>query len=301
MFRKVFDNVYEVDVGYPELRNTFASYVLLGENVLIIDPGPINFHKNLINDLESMGVSRSDKIYVALTHIHPDHYGAASKLVEFYPDSLVLVHPRGARHLVNVDYLWDSAKMVLGEIASIFGKPEPIPRDKIVELHDNYEINVSENNSVRALFTPGHATHHVSYFLESDKVVFLGDAGGLYVGDSLAPTTPFPFNFNKAIDSIMRILSLEPYYVAYTHFGMHGDAIKRLLEYVGQLYIWFKISQQKDPNSIKPDELLEEILQFDYETRAFMEKNKNNPVLSGAVHHSIYGFIKYIEYIREKT
>lgn len=298
MHRKLFHNIYEVDVAYPELKNTFASYVILGDRIVIIDPGPVNFHENLVNALESIGVSQRDHIYIALTHIHPDHYGAASKLVKEFCNAKILAHPRSIKHLMNVDYLWDSAKKVLGAIANIFGKPDPITEDRIIELRDSMLIEISDNSLMRVIFTPGHATHHVSYFLENERIMFLGDSGGLYINDSLAPTTPFPFNYDKAIRSIMKMLGFQPEYVAYTHFGMHNDATKKLLEYMGQLYLWFNICKQ---NCTDSKEFLKEILRVDHETNEFLNKNKDNPVLSGAVMHSIYGFIKYLEYIQEKT
>jgi len=299
LFRKIREEIYEIDVGYPELSNTFASYVVIGDNVLIIDPGPTNFHENLVRALDDIGVSRNSLVYIALTHVHPDHYGAASKLVKIYPNSIILAHPRGTKHLVNVDYLWESARKVLGEIAGIFGKPDPIPEEKISKLRDNNAIELSEEINVVPIFTPGHATHHVSYFLERDRIMFLGDSGGLFVEGFLAPTTPFPFNYDKAMRSIIRMLSFDPKYVAYTHFGLHDNATKNLLEYMGQLYLWFSTVSAISNNALDPDTVLREIIKSDPETREFMEKVRENPVLSGAVMHSIHGFIKYIEYIKQ--
>lgn len=300
MHKKIKKNIYEIDVGYPELSNTFASYIIVGDDVLIIDPGPINFYENLIRTLDEIGVSRKDRIYIALTHIHPDHYGAASKLVKIYPNSIILVHPRGVKHLINIDYLWESARNILRDIAEIFGKPDPIPREKLMKLHDNYIIELSDSITVKSIFTPGHATHHVSYFFERNKIMFLGDSGGLFIEGFLAPTTPFPFNYNKAISSIIKMLNFNPEYVAYTHFGIRNNATKSLLEYMGQLYLWFNIISTTNDNSLETDAILGKIIEIDPETREFMKKVRQNPVLSSAVMHSVYGFIKYIDkYIRQ--
>ena len=295
--KKILEDVYLVDVAVSESPSTYASYVLVGENTMIIDPGPRRFADNVLIALEEIGIKREEVKYIGLTHIHIDHAGATGYLLKELPNAKVLVHPRGAKHLIDPTILWEGTKEVLKEIAIKLGKPDPVPTDKIVEVKDYQILVVDENKDlcVLAIHTPGHAPHHVSYFIDYGEIIFAGDSAGLCINGHLAPTTPPPFKLEPALESIRKMLLLRPNKIAFTHYGVYSDAQRRLLQYYGQLVLWRDGISQLLSEGWKEKELLEIILKVDHESRAFAEAVSENKFLKDALVRSLEGFLEYLK------
>ncbi len=298
---KIEEDVYLVDVAYTEAAQTYASYILVGENTLVIDPGPAHFVNNLIEALEIIGVDKKDVKYIALTHIHIDHGGSAGTLLKELPNAKVLVHPLGEKHLIDPTALWEGTKKVLKEVAEELGRPEPIPQNKIITIKDYQIITVSENKDlcVLAINTPGHASHHVSYFIDRGEIIFAGDSAGLFIGGHLAPTTPPPFRLEPALESLQKMLLLKPKKVAFAHFGVHSDAPKLLLQYYGQLVLWRDCLKKLLEEGWKRDELEEILMKIDSEAKAFQEAVSNNKFMKDALKRSLEGFLDYLNKSKE--
>ena len=215
--------------GYPGL---FAGYVLRGFKTTIIDPGPSLSVSNLLLGLRELGIQPESVAYVALSHVHIDHSGCAGALLRSLPNAKVIVHPRGAPHLVNPDKLWASSQVMLGQIAEVFGKPEPVPEERIISATDGMEFEVGRGVRLEAVETLGHAAHHLSFYDSSSGVLFPGDAAGIYFEDFdvVVPTSPPPFYPGAALDSLQRLLSFNPKTLCYTHFGKADQAVCRLTE-----------------------------------------------------------------------
>ncbi|MEM2356079.1 MAG: MBL fold metallo-hydrolase, partial [Candidatus Bathyarchaeia archaeon] len=137
---KVNEHIYMVDVEVAGARNFIASYILRDEKTIIVETGPISSVYNLIHGLEELGVKPEEVAYVAVSHIHLDHGGGVGPLLRRFPKAKVVVHERGAPHLANPERLWQQAQSVLGPIAEIYGKPEPVPMDRIVAAHDGMTL-----------------------------------------------------------------------------------------------------------------------------------------------------------------
>lgn len=290
----IYKNIFLVDVGHPELPQTFGCYIIVGDRIMIIDPGPTKFFNSLLSAFDELGLNKGDVAYIALTHIHPDHYGAASKLVNHFPNAKILVHPKGKPHIVNPQKLWDSAVEVLGEVVNYIGKPDPMDENRIREVKDYEIISLSDDICVLALFTPGHASHHISYFTDWGNIMFAGDSAGLCMDGYLAPTTPQPFELEAALESIHKMLLLRPDHIAYIHFGMYGNGFRKLIEYYGQLNLWKNMITKLYKEGRRGEELLDMLLRVDHNAREFLDKIKENPFLSDGVHRSLHGFLSYL-------
>ena len=126
-------NLYQVELCTGGIEKLICSYILTGQNPCLwsLDqptrPKPALCPKRIRPRLE-------DVQYVAVTHIHLDHGGGAGTLLKPLPNAKVIVHPRGAPHLVDPERLWPSSQSVLGYVSEIFGKPEPVPKDRIVPM-----------------------------------------------------------------------------------------------------------------------------------------------------------------------
>ncbi len=123
---KISDYLYLIDLEAANIKNFFASYLLKGKRVAIVESGPTSSVPNLTAALKELNVKPNDVEYVAVSHIHLDHGGGVGTLFRYLPKAKVIVHQRGAPHLANPEKLWQQSKEVLGNIAEIYGKPEPV-------------------------------------------------------------------------------------------------------------------------------------------------------------------------------
>jgi len=131
--------------------------------------------------------------HLLLTHIHLDHAGAAGTLVREHPGITVLVHERGATHMARPEKLIDSAARLYGaNMDRLWGEFAPVPEKNLVSLRGGERIDVG-GRTLDVAYTPGHASHHVSYFDSSSGVAFVGDTAGVCInGGYVLPPTPPP-------------------------------------------------------------------------------------------------------------
>ncbi|MCB1151503.1 MBL fold metallo-hydrolase [bacterium] len=226
----------------------------LGDRTAVVDPGPTSTIDHLCGELARLGVTRLD--WILLTHIHLDHGGGAGTLARRFPEARVVCLPAAARHLVDPTRLWEGSLQVLGDNAPLFGRPEPVPADRIDDPA------VLEPLGVRTLPTPGHAAHHVC-FLHGD-LIFAGEAAGMTCptsdgGFCLRPATPPRFLRDVAVDSLDRLLALDPAprRAAFGHYGLHAEPALLFRAARGQLHLWTEIlAELTAPGARRVDDAL---------------------------------------------
>ncbi|MEY2442335.1 MAG: hypothetical protein QOJ46_1761, partial [bacterium] len=189
---------------------------------VLVDPGPESSLDTLLDAL-----SGEQPRALLLTHIHFDHAGAAGALVREWPDLEVWVHERGAKHLVDPTRLVASAKRLYGEdFERLWGEVVPVPERSLRVLSGGESIDGWD-----VAYTPGHASHHVSYRHRDSSWVFPGDTCGVRLpdGDLLLPPTPPPdVDLEAWSASLDAIEAWEPATLAITHFGDYGDVAAHL-------------------------------------------------------------------------
>lgn len=193
---------------------------------ILVESGPASTYGALEAALRRAGVEPSDVRHVLLTHIHLDHAGAAWRLASL--GAQVHVHPAGAPHLQDPSKLLASARKIYREqMDSLWGSLEPIPAERIRPLADG-EILRFGDVAIEALFTPGHAIHHVAFRL--DGAVFTGDVGGVRIdgGPAVAPCPPPDIDVELWRASLDRIRALRPQVLYLTHFGPFADTLEHL-------------------------------------------------------------------------
>jgi glyoxylase-like metal-dependent hydrolase (beta-lactamase superfamily II) len=182
-------------------------------DMVLIDPGPTSSMENLI---EALGGERPRALL--LTHIHLDHAGASGALVRHWPELPVYVHERGARHLADPTKLLASAARLYGDqLEQLWGEVAPVPEQNLRALSGGEEVL-----GFRVAYTPGHASHHVSYLHPPTGRAFVGDTAAVRIPPSdfvLPPTPPPDIDLDLWEDSIDRILDWEPDSLGLTHFG----------------------------------------------------------------------------------
>lgn len=230
--------IHVIDTGFVRPRFDAAYLVVENGHAAFIDCGTNHSVPRMLAALEGAGAAVADVDWLILTHVHLDHAGGAGELIARLPNARLLVHPRGARHMIDPSKLWAGASAVYGEavMEREYGRLRPIPAERVVEAHDGYEVDLA-GRVLRALDTPGHAKHHNAIHDERANVCFTGDVFGLSYrefdtanGPFILPTTsPVQFDPDELHASIERLVALKPAAMYLTHFS-RVEEIERLAD-----------------------------------------------------------------------
>ena len=229
-------------LGKPEI---IATVVLHGPRGLaLIDPGPSTTLDHLKAALERKGFGVADITQLLLTHIHLDHAGAAGSLVKLNPAIEVYVHERGAPHMADPERLLASASRLYGEdMGPFWGEFLPVPAGRLRPLLGGETI-VAGGRELTVAYTPGHASHHVSYFDPASRVAFVGDTAGIRRGSGayvMPPTPPPDIDLDVWRMSEERILAWDPDTLFLTHFGPYHGARAHFRELWMNIESWNRI------------------------------------------------------------
>ena len=232
-------------LGYPEI---IATAILQGAGgVALIDPGPSTTLQNLRAALQRKGIGMADVRQLLLTHIHLDHAGVTGTLVRENPAIEVFVHERGAPHMTDPSKLIASAGRLYGaDMERLWGDFLPVPPDRVRVLKGGERITAG-GRELHVAYTPGHASHHVSYFDPSSRVAFVGDTAGIRRGDGgyiMPPTPPPDVDLEAWRTSEERILAWDPDTLFLTHFGPFHGARLHFQELMDRLASWSGIARR---------------------------------------------------------
>ncbi len=296
--KQVDQNLSLIDLETGGYKNLIASYVITGEHTAIVETGPTSSVPNLLLGLRELNVKPQDIAYVAISHVHIDHGGGVGTLLKSLPNAKVIVHSKGAAHLVDPTRLWRASLETLGWVAEMFGKPEPVPENRIIVASDGGTYDIGEDLSITTVEAPGHASHNLSFFEKFNSGLFPGDAAGVYLAefDAVFPTTPPPFRPDIALDSLEKLISLDPNVLYYSHFGKAVDAIRRLRDHQSQIKLWLSIAEEGIRRGDTVDVIRESVFTEDASIRAAIPALRNNPVNRKAlVENSVQGFIDFVQ------
>ncbi|MBI2189374.1 MAG: MBL fold metallo-hydrolase [Acidobacteria bacterium] len=211
-----------IDLQFLGRPHAIATGVVAGGGTLaLVDPGPTSCLDTLELGLEAQGLRLADVTHLLLTHIHLDHAGATGTIVRRHPRVKVFVHERGAPHMVDPAKLLASATRLYGDqMDRLWGEFAPVPQAHLTVLAGGERVDAG-GRTFEVAYTPGHASHHVSYFDRASGVAFVGDTAGVCVdgGYVLPPTPPPDIDIDAWRESVARIEAWSPQTLFLTHFG----------------------------------------------------------------------------------
>jgi len=228
-----------VDLQFLGFPRVIATAVLQSSaGVALVDPGPSTCFDTLRGALTRRGIDIGDVRTVLLTHIHLDHAGVTGTLVRDNPDIRVYVHERGAPHMADPARLIGSASRLYGDdMDRLWGEFLPVPRDNLQVLGGEERIRAADRD-FEVTYTPGHASHHVSYFDRSSGVAFVGDTAGIRMGPeqfAMPPTPPPDIDIDVWKASVALIDRWQADTLFITHFGPHEAPTRHLADLVEHL------------------------------------------------------------------
>ncbi len=218
-----------IDAHYIQQGIACIYLIQQGTRVTLIETGTSYSIPFILTALEKLGLSWNNVDYVIPTHIHLDHAAGAGELLELCPYAQLVIHPRGAPHMIDPKRLEAGTKAVYGEekYRKLYGHLKPIAKQRVIIVEDNFELDFNARK-LSFINTPGHALHHFCIYDQQSQGVFTGDTFGIAYqqlthskGEFIfATTTPVHFDPETLLKSIERIVSLQPQFIYLTHFGM---------------------------------------------------------------------------------
>ncbi len=234
--------VHLIDTHHAGESHGTGCWLLVGPKSALVDPGPESSIDTVLEGIGQLGMTGDDLDAVLITHIHLDHAGAAGTLAQKFPDLKFYVHERGAPHLVDPDRLLRSAEKIYGQdMERLWGQVLPVPQERVVVLEGGETLDAA-GRSIEVAYTPGHASHHVSYFDPSDGAAYTGDIAGMrrLHGFVIPPTPPPDIDLELWFSSLDKLASWEPARLRLTHYGEVDDANGHLAKVRGRLEVWSK-------------------------------------------------------------
>lgn len=222
--------------GLKGFEQFITSYVYRDKYSFVVDIGPASTAPDLLCALKELGITPD---FILLTHIHVDHAGAAGHMAAALPNTPIICHPNGIKHLHQPQKLWQASLGVLKDFALAYHEPQPVPLAQLVSA-DNFS-----HADITILKTPGHAPHHLS-FAHKD-CLFIGEAAGIFfnLGNGyLRPASPPRFDMERALQSLQLLETLAPTTTAFAHYGVSSDGIVQISAEQDQLSLWADTAQR---------------------------------------------------------
>ena len=295
---EVGENIFMIDSQLYSIEHWGSVYLINEEKKALIDSGPATSSNVVVEGIKKVGIKPSDIDYIIVTHIHLDHAGGAGVLIQDMPRAKVLVHYRGARHLINPNRLIQSMVEVQGHEALIReGDVLPIAENRVKPLYNGDEIRMSENHVLQVIDAPGHAQHELCIYDCKSKGVFTGDAAGIYIQGIVLPATAPPnFNMEQWLNTLDGLMNMHIEKLYFAHYGVANKAEEVLQSSVEKMYDWYNtIEQAKRGNHRKraAEQLLEKARN---ELEPIREQKALYDYLTCYdIPSSVNGYIRYID------
>ncbi len=297
MFKRLSEVVSIIDTEALGEPNAVAAYLVTGTETALIDMGYQSSAENIVEDLTKQGIGSDGLDYLLPTHVHLDHSGSCGTLAKRFTNASVRVHPKGEPHLVDPTRLWNGAAQLFGdELMRRYGSPEPVEQNRLRVACDSEIIDLGRGVVLRTVWTPGHASHHLSYEWEGHGAFFTGDAVGLYHPNFpiLIPTTPpTSFNLEKMLQSLELLGSSSPLEFYTPHYGVVQNAKKWIEENVNSLLLWRTSIEKMKRSGLTNERMTKAIIEETCE-RMGRPVGEMPGYLRVSIKISIQGFLRYL-------
>ena len=296
--KKFPNNIYQIDVFMEDKPGRMSCYYIDSIDPILIEVGPSNSFPYLISSLESLGINDVNRS--AMTHLHLDHIGGVGHLVEKYKNHFVYIHELGLKHLPNPEKLWKAVSSIYTEewLKENWGEIKPTPVKNIHTLKDEQKISLGNQRNLQAIYGPGHAKHHYTFYDEFSGTLFMGDTLGLIYphGNFVQPNLPPP-DFNKELlfDTLDKLSKLELKYLALAHFGIHDKPYLLIENAKESIEVWIKfVSNLPTLSDAEAAKVLSEWLGSNYKVLGIDENTIENYTKNSHFEMQIQGIRNYL-------
>lgn len=231
-YEEVAAGIYCIETGLYRPGLAACYLVRAGDRLAFVETGSARSVPRMLAVVSALGLTPEAVDYVIPTHVHLDHAGGAGNLMARCPNARLVIHPKGADHMIDPSRLVAGATAVYGEeeFTRHFDTLTPIPAERVIVAEDSMVIEL-DGRPLTFIDTPGHANHHGCIFDEHTRGWFVGDTFGIAYAELhtpggpflFAPTTPVAFDPDAWQKSLDRLMDLDPKAVYLTHYGRLDD------------------------------------------------------------------------------
>lgn len=247
-------DIFQLDLEECGCKGRTAGYFVRGkEGWLLVEAGPATSAGIVSEATRQLGIKPEHLKYIAATHIHLDHAGGLGVLADRFKNARIVLHPKGARHMIDPSKLIAGALKDWGkEKMEQFGEVLPVPEERIINAGEGDIVDLGDRK-IEIWETPGHAKNHLCFYDVKTLGVFSGDAAGVYSpGLSgllqrpvVRPATPAPdFNGDLMVRSLIRLALSGVEQVYFTHFGLAQNPHLLLENVLGQLAVYMELGRK---------------------------------------------------------
>ncbi len=233
-------DLHYVDTGMYDTTGYGSVYVLDAERPAVVETGTGTHHDRILDALDAVGIARGEVEVLAVTHVHLDHAGGAGHLARECENAEVVVHERGAPHLVDPERIAEGTEAAVGDLWSFYADPVPVPESRVRAVSDGERVDLGDH-TLAVHRAPGHAPHQVVYHDPANEAVFTGDAAGVWVpelGRTEKTTPPWSFDLDRSLADLRTIADCDPSALLFSHFGPVDDPGPVLDGYADELREW---------------------------------------------------------------
>lgn len=219
---EVADGVYGIDTGMFDSGVT-SVYLFDDEEPTLVDAGTAASADAIMDGLSACGVEPSELQHLVVSHIHVDHSGAASALVEAAPELSVYIHESTAPHLIDPTGLVASSRRAMGEHFDSMGEQGPVPEENVIPVPDDGTTIDIGANSLELIHGPGHSPDHMAVWNPERDLLFAAECLGMWLDRAdlwLPPSTLPNFDVNQLDETIDELRTLDPQTIVFPHFGV---------------------------------------------------------------------------------
>lgn len=224
----VDDYISAIDHDLFTMPGVGVSYVVRGDadRVAIVDTGTSLTAEATLAGLQELGIPREAVCAIICTHVHMDHAGGSTLLVDALPNASIYIHSATAPLLVQPERLMSSTKFFSGETLWPWqGTIKPVSPESLRPAED-LRLDLGRGIVLQAIPTPGHAADHVCFWIEQTGTLLSGDTCGIalpHYNVGLRPVTPPPgFDLVAQRASYDRLAQLPIAQILPTHCGPGG-------------------------------------------------------------------------------
>jgi glyoxylase-like metal-dependent hydrolase (beta-lactamase superfamily II) len=297
-------DVHLIDTRMGGYDGITAAYLIRSDRPALVETGAALSAGLVAEQLAGLGIGPDDLATIVVTHIHLDHAGGVGDLAKAFPQAEVVVHERGARHLVSPERLLASARRVYGEVMdTMFGELLPTPVERVRALGDTGEIDLGGGRTLASTWSPGHASHHVGLLDSETGDLYVGDAAGIYVpeADLVRPATPPPdFDLPVALNSIETFRALRPTRLLFSHYGPTSDIDTTLDRSAEELELWVELTRDARRQGLDLDHAVAAVRDRTRERYAAVEDDPALREKYGALNSdeaNLVGILRWLEQV----
>lgn len=282
-------DIFQVELVDRKLNERSTGYIINAEKKTIVEMGASVSVPNVLAAMDALTIKPEDISYVIVTHIHLDHAGGAGLLLEKLPNAKLIVHPRGARHMIDPTKLIAGARAVYGEAFDrLFAPILPIAEDRILIAEDGLELSIGENRTLVFYDSPGHAYHHYAVYDAASKGIFSGDSIGVSFPrftdakgiEFYAPTTsPVQFDPDAMLATLRRFAELDLEHIYLTHYGHHSNAPQIIADNIRRTEGFARVMEKAYHESPTLENMITSLRAYFHEELASLGVEAHDPVL----------------------